>query len=62
MGKASACCFSNAELDVRRVAHGGDVTFTGYDADLDIAEKLMREKFMCEAEGRLGGVPSDLQE
>eukprot|EP00969_Alexandrium_andersonii_P030473 1329385-Alexandrium_andersonii.AAC.1 len=35
-GQASACCFYNAELDVRCVAHGDDFTFTGYDADLDI--------------------------
>eukprot|EP00969_Alexandrium_andersonii_P286583 12668779-Alexandrium_andersonii.AAC.1 len=30
-GKASACCFYNAELDVRCVVHGDDFTFTGYD-------------------------------
>eukprot|EP00969_Alexandrium_andersonii_P051005 2240634-Alexandrium_andersonii.AAC.1 len=27
-GKASSCCFCNAELGVRRVVHGGDFTFT----------------------------------
>eukprot|EP00969_Alexandrium_andersonii_P211875 9357592-Alexandrium_andersonii.AAC.1 len=26
-GKASACCFYNAKLDVRRVVHGGVFTF-----------------------------------
>eukprot|EP00969_Alexandrium_andersonii_P009757 425963-Alexandrium_andersonii.AAC.1 len=35
-GRASACCFYSAELDVRRVVHGGDFTFAGYDADLDV--------------------------
>eukprot|EP00969_Alexandrium_andersonii_P047417 2080284-Alexandrium_andersonii.AAC.1 len=34
-GQASARCLYNAELDVRRVVHGDDFTFTGYDADLD---------------------------
>eukprot|EP00969_Alexandrium_andersonii_P188548 8332957-Alexandrium_andersonii.AAC.1 len=61
-GKASACCFYNAELDARCVVHGDDVTFTGYDVDLDVVERLMDEKFMCKIEGRLGGSPSDLQE
>eukprot|EP00969_Alexandrium_andersonii_P158725 7012605-Alexandrium_andersonii.AAC.1 len=42
-GKASARCFYNAELDVRRVVHGGGFTFTGYDADLDVVENLMNE-------------------
>eukprot|EP00969_Alexandrium_andersonii_P280470 12399645-Alexandrium_andersonii.AAC.1 len=27
-GRASSCCFYNAELDVRRVARRGDFTFT----------------------------------
>eukprot|EP00969_Alexandrium_andersonii_P188088 8311347-Alexandrium_andersonii.AAC.1 len=54
-GKASACCCYDAELDMRCVVHGGDFTFTGYDADLGVAEKLMGEKFMCKIEGRLGG-------
>eukprot|EP00969_Alexandrium_andersonii_P178527 7893496-Alexandrium_andersonii.AAC.1 len=40
-GKASACCFYNAALDARCVVHGDDFTFTGYDADLDVVEKLM---------------------
>eukprot|EP00969_Alexandrium_andersonii_P299948 13259909-Alexandrium_andersonii.AAC.1 len=40
-GRASACCFYNAELDVRRAVHGDDFAFTGYDADLDVVEKLM---------------------
>eukprot|EP00969_Alexandrium_andersonii_P097605 4310109-Alexandrium_andersonii.AAC.1 len=56
----AACCFYNAELDVRCAARRGDFAFTGYDADLDIAAKLMGEKFMCKIEGRLGGGPSDL--
>eukprot|EP00969_Alexandrium_andersonii_P155068 6855523-Alexandrium_andersonii.AAC.1 len=51
-GRASACCFFNAELDVRCVAHGDDFTFTGYDADLDVVERLMNEKFMCKIEGQ----------
>eukprot|EP00975_Prorocentrum_lima_P047230 9876604-Prorocentrum_lima.AAC.1 len=34
-GKASACCFYNAKIDVRCVVHGDDFTFTGYDSDLD---------------------------
>eukprot|EP00969_Alexandrium_andersonii_P265153 11718361-Alexandrium_andersonii.AAC.1 len=33
-GEASACCFYNAKLGVRRVVRGGDFTFTGYDVDL----------------------------
>eukprot|EP00969_Alexandrium_andersonii_P223265 9861030-Alexandrium_andersonii.AAC.1 len=61
-GKAIACCFCNSELGVRCVVRGDGFTFAGYDADLDVAEKLMDEKFMCEVEGRLGGGPSDLQE
>eukprot|EP00969_Alexandrium_andersonii_P181717 8030346-Alexandrium_andersonii.AAC.1 len=61
-GRASARCFYNAELGARCVARGDDFAFTGYDADLDIAEKHMDEKFMCEIEGRLGGGPSDLRE
>eukprot|EP00969_Alexandrium_andersonii_P146996 6500276-Alexandrium_andersonii.AAC.1 len=35
-GKASACCFYNAELDAGCVVHGGDIAFTGYDSDLDV--------------------------
>eukprot|EP00969_Alexandrium_andersonii_P176890 7821709-Alexandrium_andersonii.AAC.1 len=35
-GKASACCFYSAELDVRCVVHGDDFTFTGRDPDLDV--------------------------
>eukprot|EP00969_Alexandrium_andersonii_P096891 4277335-Alexandrium_andersonii.AAC.1 len=58
-GKASACCVYGAALDVRCVVHGDHSTFTGYDADLDIAEKLMDEKFMCKIEGRLGAGPQD---
>eukprot|EP00969_Alexandrium_andersonii_P287305 12701497-Alexandrium_andersonii.AAC.1 len=54
-GKASKRCVYNAELDARCVVHGGDFAFTGYDADLDIAEKLMDEQFMCKIEGCLGG-------
>eukprot|EP00969_Alexandrium_andersonii_P304150 13444906-Alexandrium_andersonii.AAC.1 len=42
-GKASACCFYSAELDIRRVARGDDFTFTGYDVDLDAVEKFMNE-------------------
>eukprot|EP00969_Alexandrium_andersonii_P163465 7225352-Alexandrium_andersonii.AAC.1 len=42
-GKASACCFYNAALDVRCVVHGDDFAFAGYDADHDIAEKLIGE-------------------
>eukprot|EP00969_Alexandrium_andersonii_P373785 15484792-Alexandrium_andersonii.AAC.1 len=42
-GKASACCFYNAELDVRCVVRGDDFPFTGYDSDLDVVEKLMDE-------------------
>eukprot|EP00969_Alexandrium_andersonii_P341655 15101672-Alexandrium_andersonii.AAC.1 len=42
-GKASACCFYNAALDARCVVHGDDFTFTGYDADLDVVEKLTDE-------------------
>eukprot|EP00969_Alexandrium_andersonii_P324964 14359045-Alexandrium_andersonii.AAC.1 len=61
-GKASAYCLYHAELDVRCVVHGEDFTFTGYDADLDVVEQLMDEKFMCKIEVRLGGGPSDLQE
>eukprot|EP00969_Alexandrium_andersonii_P297159 13131640-Alexandrium_andersonii.AAC.1 len=37
-GKASACCFYNAELDVWCVVHGDDFTFAGYDMDLDVVE------------------------
>eukprot|EP00969_Alexandrium_andersonii_P305898 13522089-Alexandrium_andersonii.AAC.1 len=44
-GEASACCFYQSGLDVRCVVHGGDFTFAGYDADLDIVEKLTDEKF-----------------
>eukprot|EP00969_Alexandrium_andersonii_P327243 14459890-Alexandrium_andersonii.AAC.1 len=47
-GKASLCCFYNAELDVRCVGHGDGFAFTGYDADLDVVERLMNEKSMCE--------------
>eukprot|EP00969_Alexandrium_andersonii_P011714 510547-Alexandrium_andersonii.AAC.1 len=61
-GNASACCFYNAELDIRCVVRGDDFAFAGYDADLDIVEKLMEEKFLCEAEGRLGCGPRDLRE
>eukprot|EP00969_Alexandrium_andersonii_P252922 11178587-Alexandrium_andersonii.AAC.1 len=43
--KASACCFYDAELDARCVVHGDDFTFAGCDADLDIVEKQMDEKF-----------------
>eukprot|EP00969_Alexandrium_andersonii_P002261 99013-Alexandrium_andersonii.AAC.1 len=50
-GKASACCFYNAELDARCVVHGDDFTSAGYDADLDIVEKQMDEKFLCKIEG-----------
>eukprot|EP00969_Alexandrium_andersonii_P058299 2567729-Alexandrium_andersonii.AAC.1 len=35
-GKASACCFYSAELDVRCVVRGDDFTFAGYDVDLDV--------------------------
>eukprot|EP00969_Alexandrium_andersonii_P124069 5482628-Alexandrium_andersonii.AAC.1 len=42
-GKASAGCFYNAELDVRRVVRGGDFTFAGYDAGLDVVGRLMNE-------------------
>eukprot|EP00969_Alexandrium_andersonii_P185225 8183408-Alexandrium_andersonii.AAC.1 len=53
-GKASACCFDTAELDVRCVVRGDGFIFAGYDADLDIVERLMEEKFLCKVEGRLG--------
>eukprot|EP00969_Alexandrium_andersonii_P150215 6642477-Alexandrium_andersonii.AAC.1 len=33
----------------------------GYDADLDVVEKQMNEKFMRKVEGHLGGGSSDLQ-
>eukprot|EP00969_Alexandrium_andersonii_P354986 15443413-Alexandrium_andersonii.AAC.1 len=52
-GKASACCFCDAELGVRCVVRGDDFTFTGNDADLDIVEKQMDEKLMCKMQGRL---------
>eukprot|EP00969_Alexandrium_andersonii_P210405 9294743-Alexandrium_andersonii.AAC.1 len=32
-GKASACCFYNASLDVPCVVLGDDFAFTGYDDD-----------------------------
>eukprot|EP00969_Alexandrium_andersonii_P200310 8848201-Alexandrium_andersonii.AAC.1 len=35
-GKASACCFYNAELDVRCVVRGDDFAFAGCDPDLDV--------------------------
>eukprot|EP00969_Alexandrium_andersonii_P229864 10151657-Alexandrium_andersonii.AAC.1 len=35
-GETSACCFYDAVLDARRVAHGDDFAIAGYDADLDI--------------------------
>eukprot|EP00969_Alexandrium_andersonii_P053302 2342331-Alexandrium_andersonii.AAC.1 len=50
-GRASACCYYNAELGVRCVVHGGDFAFTGYDADLDVVEKLMDEKFVVQHRG-----------
>eukprot|EP00969_Alexandrium_andersonii_P078110 3444914-Alexandrium_andersonii.AAC.1 len=49
-GKASACCFYSAKIDVRRVVQGDDFTFTGYDDDLDAAERYVNEKFMCKVE------------
>eukprot|EP00969_Alexandrium_andersonii_P139030 6148923-Alexandrium_andersonii.AAC.1 len=58
-GKASARCFYNAELDVRRVVRGGDFTFAGHDADLGVVENLTNEK---QERGRLGGGAKDLQE
>eukprot|EP00969_Alexandrium_andersonii_P065247 2873739-Alexandrium_andersonii.AAC.1 len=62
-GRRCALRLSRAsELGVRRVVHGDDFAFAGYDADLDIVEKQMDEKFVCKVEGRLGGGPSDLQE
>eukprot|EP00969_Alexandrium_andersonii_P277473 12265039-Alexandrium_andersonii.AAC.1 len=42
-GEASACCFCNAELDVRCAVHADDFTFACYGADLDIVERLMDE-------------------
>eukprot|EP00969_Alexandrium_andersonii_P279721 12364863-Alexandrium_andersonii.AAC.1 len=55
VGKRSMQRSSRAsELDVRCVVHGGDFTFTGCDPALDVAERLMNEKFMCKVEGRLG--------
>eukprot|EP00969_Alexandrium_andersonii_P207278 9157743-Alexandrium_andersonii.AAC.1 len=45
-GKASACCFYSASLDVRCVVHGDDFAFAGHDDDLDVVEKLMTDKFL----------------
>eukprot|EP00969_Alexandrium_andersonii_P098330 4340185-Alexandrium_andersonii.AAC.1 len=53
-GKASVCSFHNAALDARRVVHGVNFSFAGDDADLDVVDKMMDEKLMCEIEGRLG--------
>eukprot|EP00969_Alexandrium_andersonii_P123693 5465739-Alexandrium_andersonii.AAC.1 len=61
-GKASACGFRNAKLDVRRVVRGDDFAFTGHGVDLDVVDNFMNEKFMCKVEGRLGGGTKGLQE
>eukprot|EP00969_Alexandrium_andersonii_P028777 1256879-Alexandrium_andersonii.AAC.2 len=57
-----ALFFYHAALGVRCVVHGDDFTFTGYDADLDVVEKLVEEKLVCKVEGRLGRGPQDLRE
>eukprot|EP00969_Alexandrium_andersonii_P168848 7462627-Alexandrium_andersonii.AAC.1 len=59
---ASACCFYHPDRDLRCVVHGDDFTFAGYDPDLDWAERVMTESFLCKVEGRLGGDSGDLKE
>eukprot|EP00969_Alexandrium_andersonii_P073134 3226814-Alexandrium_andersonii.AAC.1 len=61
-GGASACCLHRPDRDLRCVVRGDDSTFAGYDPDLDWAEKVMTESFLCKVEGRLGGVSGGLKE
>ena len=43
------------------VVHGDDFTFTGYDADLDFIESVMKDAYEVKVRGRLGPGPSDVR-
>ena len=61
-GRASACCYRHATLDVQAMVHGDDFVFVATDADLDTIEGLMKKSFLTKVVGRLGDGPKDVQE
>jgi hypothetical protein len=61
-GKASPCCYFNAELNVRCIVHGDDFVLTGRAGALDQVKVGMHERFLLKELGRLGGGQGELKE
>eukprot|EP00969_Alexandrium_andersonii_P362257 15459291-Alexandrium_andersonii.AAC.1 len=50
-GRRVRVASTNPDRDIRCVVRGDDFTFAGLDPDLDWAEKVMTEAFLCKVEG-----------
>eukprot|EP00969_Alexandrium_andersonii_P268966 11887782-Alexandrium_andersonii.AAC.1 len=50
-GRQACAAFYHPDRDLRCVVNRDDFSFTGYDPDLDWAEKVMTESFRCKVEG-----------
>jgi hypothetical protein len=61
-GRASPCCYFNAQLRVRCIVHGDDFVLTGRAGDLDVVKARMHERFLLKELGRLGGSEGELKE
>ncbi len=61
-GRASPCCYYNAELNVRCIVHGDDFVLTGRARALDQVKVGMHERFLLKELGRLGGGQGELKE